>query len=145
MEPKSKELNANIRLKNYKLHFVGIVEGNEPISIDYIPPLGDNLGYTSLELLLLSLSSCIASSILPFLRRMGKTINGLEVKSKGIRNTEHPTCFREIYIDMKIKSPDVSEEDIDKVLKLSEETYCPVWAMVKGNVDVKISTEIINN
>lgn len=142
MEPKTKELNTFIRLKNDKLHFEGIAEGNKPLSIDYIPPLGDNLGYTSLELLLLSLSSCVVSSILPFLRRMGKTIKGLEANSKGIRNTEHPTCFKEILIDMKIKSPDVSEEDINKVLKLSEETYCPVWAMIKGNAEVKINTQI---
>lgn len=142
MEPKSKELNSFIKLKNDKLNFEGIVEGNEPISIDYIPPLGDNLGYTSLELFLLSFSSCLASSILPFLRRTGKTINGLEAKSKGIRNAEHPTCFSEIYIDIKIKSPDVSKEDINKVIKLSEEKYCPVWAMIKNNVEVKINTSI---
>jgi len=145
MEPKVKELNAYIKLQNDKLHFKGYVEGNQELSIDYIPPLGDNLGYTSLELFLLSLSSCIASSMLPFLRRMGKTVNGFEASSKGIRNTEHPTCFREIEIIFKIYSPDINEEDMDKVIKLSEDTYCPVWAMIKGNVDVKISTEIFDN
>ena len=143
MEQKAKELNTFIKLKNDKLNFKGFVEGNEPISIDYIPPLGDNLGYTSLELFLLSLSTCLASSILPFLRRMGKTINGFEASSKGIRNTEHPTCFSEIEIVFKIYSPDVNEEDMNKVIKISEETYCPVWAMIKGNVAVKIKTEII--
>jgi putative redox protein len=143
METKSKELNAFIKSKNDKLNFEGIVEGNEPISIDYIPPLGDNLGYTSLELFLLSLSSCLASSILPFLRRMGKTINGFEAISKGIRNTEHPTCFKEIFIDIKLHSPDTGKEELEKVIKLSEDTYCPVWAMIKGNVDVKIKTTIV--
>ena len=54
MADKSKEVTASINLLNEKLHFEGKVEGNESISIDYIPPLGDNLGYTSLELLLLS-------------------------------------------------------------------------------------------
>ena len=143
METKAKELNAFIKLKNDKLYFEGIVEGNEPVSIDYIPPLGDNLGYTSLELFLLSLSSCIASSILPFLRRMGKTINGFKASSKGIRNTGHPTCFKEILINIELHSPDTSNEDMNKVIKLSEETYCPVWAMIKGNVDVKIQTNIV--
>jgi hypothetical protein len=54
---KSKELKTSIRLLNEKLHFEGKADGNEPVSIDYTPPLCDNLGYTSLELLLLSLSS----------------------------------------------------------------------------------------
>lgn len=70
MSDKSKELTASIKLLNEKLHFQGMVDGNEPISIDYTPPLGDNLGYTSLELLLLSLSSCVGSAVLTFLRRM---------------------------------------------------------------------------
>lgn len=55
---KSKELTASIKLINDKLHFNGSVDGTNIVSIDFIPPLGDNLGYTSLELLLLSLSSC---------------------------------------------------------------------------------------
>ena len=55
---KSKTLTASIKLLNEKLHFEGKVEGNEPVLIDYTPPLGDHPGYTSLELFMLSLSSC---------------------------------------------------------------------------------------
>lgn len=73
MTDKSKELNASIRLINDKLHFTGNVGNNAPVSIDYIASLGDELGYTSLELLLLSLESCIASAVLTFRRRMGRT------------------------------------------------------------------------
>lgn len=143
MIDKSKEMIASITLINDKLHFKGFVEGNSPISIDYTPPLGDNLGYTSLELLLLSLSSCIQSSILLFLRKMKKTIIGCEINSKGIRKQEHPTCFKSIYIEIKLTSPDVTEDDLDKVLILSEETYCPVWAMLKGNVEIIINHTIV--
>jgi len=51
-----------------------MVEGNDPISIDYIPLYGDGLGCTSLELFLLSLSFFIGSGLLSFLRKMRKTI-----------------------------------------------------------------------
>ena len=47
MTDKSKELNTSISLINDKLHFKATVEENEPVSIDYTPPLGDNLGYVS--------------------------------------------------------------------------------------------------
>jgi putative redox protein len=144
MIDKSKEVNASISLINGRLHFEGIVEGNEPISIDYIPPLGDNLGYTSLELLLLSLASCIGSAVLLFLRKMQKTINGFEINSKGIRKTEHPTGFKTIFVEINIKSPDVTEDDLNKVLKLAEETYCPVWSMLKGNVEVIFKNSILS-
>ncbi len=139
---KSKVVLASINLLNEKLHFEGNVNGNDPISIDYIPPFGDNLGYTSLELFLLSLSSCIGSSVLIFLRRMKKTISGFEINSKGFRREEHPTGFKTITLEFLIKSPDLTTEDLDKVIKLSEDTYCPVWSMIKGNVEVSVIYKI---
>ena len=82
---KSKTLTASIRLLNEKLHFEGNVSGNDPVSIDYTPPLGDNLGYTSLELFLLSLSSCVGSAILVMLRKMKKNIDFFEINSHWLQ------------------------------------------------------------
>jgi len=139
---KSKELTASVKLVNDKLAFSGIVTGNEPVSIDYIPPLGDNSGYTSLELMLLSLSSCIGSALLIFLRRMNKTISHFEINARGLRKEEHPTGFRKILLEINITSADVADCDLEKVLKLSEEKYCPVWSMLKGNVEIEIKYNI---
>ena len=139
---KSKELYASISLINDKLNFKGMVEGNAPVSIDYTLPLGDNSGYTSLELLLLSLSSCVGSSILVFLRKMKRTITGCEIHSQGIRKQDHPTGFSKIILEIVISSADTTIDDLDKVIKLSEETYCPVWSMLKGNVEIEIMKRI---
>ncbi len=136
---KSKEILASLVLVNDRLHFTGMADQNPQVSIDYTPPLGDNLGYTSLELLLLSLSSCVGSSILVLLRKMRKTVASFEINSRGIRKQDHPTGFKTIILDIKLSSPDASSEDIHKVIKLSEETYCPVWSMMKGNVEVVIN------
>jgi uncharacterized OsmC-like protein len=89
------ELKTTVQLLNEKLHFEGNVDGNEPVSIDYTPPLGDNLGYTSLELFLLSLSSCTGSANLVLLRKMKKSLEIFEVNSTGYRNEEHPTGFHQ--------------------------------------------------
>jgi putative redox protein len=142
MEDKSKELNSFISLVNDKLNFKGIVGDNNPVSIDYTLPLGDNLGYTSLELLLLSLSSCIGSAVLTFLRKMRKTITCFEIHTKGIRKEEHPTGFKTIFIEIEMVSSDVTDDDLIKVLKISEETYCPVWSMLKGNVEIVVKYAI---
>jgi putative redox protein len=142
MVDKSKELNTSVSLVNNKLHFRGTVGDNDPVSIDYTAPLGDNLGYTSLELLLLSLSSCVGSSVLTFLRKMKKTITGCEIHAKGIRKEDHPTCFSTIILTIDLKSSDTSGEDLEKVLRLSEETYCPVWALLKGNVEIDVKHRI---
>jgi len=142
---KSKEVSAGLKLVNDRVKFVGTVDDNQPISIDYIPPLGDNSGYTSLELLLLSLSSCVGTSVLTFLRRMHKSVTGFEVKSSGIRKEEHPTGFRTIILEIIVASPDVTDDDMNKVIMMSEETYCPVWSMLKGNTTVEVRFSIIKH
>jgi putative redox protein len=139
---KSTTLEASLRLLNGRLHFSGIVDNNDPVSIDYTPPLGDNLGYTSLELLLLSLGSCLGSSVLSLLRRMKKDITDFSMKLKGIRRTEHPTGFKTIFIEIDLRSVNTTDDDLAHALKLSEDTYCPVWAMLKGNVDVEVKSNI---
>lgn len=139
---KSKELTATIKLVNDKLNFTGTVEGNAPVSIDYTPPLGDNLGYTSLELLMMSLSSCLGSSVLTFLRRMGKTITAFEIRSQGFRKQTHPTGLSLIIMEMDICSDNLTDPEVEKVIQMSEETYCPVWSMLKGNVTVEVKYNI---
>ena len=135
---KSKVLNASVKLVNDRLKFAGIVENNEPVPIDYIAPLGDNSGYTSLELLLLSLNSCVGSAVLTFLRKMKKTITGCEIHATGLRNEDHPTGFKHITLNISIYSPDVTDLEMNKVIQMSEEKYCPVWAMLRGNVEIEI-------
>ncbi len=139
----SNELSINISLINNKLHFIGNAENKEQISIDYIPPYGDNLGHTSLELFLLSLSSCLGSSVLLLLRKMNKNIISFSIKTNGNRRETHPTCFEKINIQLIIESDNTKADDIEKAIKLSEESICPVWAMIKGNVEVHVNYSII--
>lgn len=140
---KSKKLSVSLDLLNSKLHFKGLAGTNNPVSIDYFPPLGDNLGYTSMELLLLSLSSCIGSSVLVFLRKMNKSVGGLHIEAEGIRRTEHPTGFESISVNLKLQSADTTPAELEKLIRISEETYCPVWSMLKGNVAVTVNHLII--
>jgi putative redox protein len=138
---KSKTLTASIKLLNQKLHFEGNVDGNESISIDYTPPLGDNLGYTSLELLLLSLSSCVGSAMLVVLRKMQKQVRSFEIVSNGIRRQEHPTGFESISLEVILQSGNISHDDMAKVTHLIE-GLCPVLSMLKGNVAISYSYTI---
>ena len=72
----------------------------------------------------------------------GKTIREFEIRSNGYRKPEHPTGFSLIVLEMDIKADNLHEAEVDKVIKLSEETYCPVWSMLKGNVTVEVKYNI---
>ncbi len=135
---------VSMKLANGKLLFKGKSRDNEEVSMDYFPPLGDGKGYTGLELLLMSFSGCSATSVVYLLRKMGKTIGSMTINSEGIKKEELPRAFREIRIKYTIESPDVNAADVSKAIKLSEESVCPVWSMIKGNVDVIPEFEIIS-
>ena len=127
-----------VRLINEKVKFTGVSNANpdQPITFDYKPPIGDGQGYNGLELLLMSLSGCSATAIVYLLKKMGKTLSGLEVNAKGIRRKQPPIKFEKIYLEFILNSKDIKDADIQKAIQLAEQSVCPVWQMIKNNVEV---------
>jgi Predicted redox protein, regulator of disulfide bond formation len=130
------QLEVSVDLTNQKVQFAGATRSNPAITIDCAPPLGDGQGYTPLELLLISLASCSGTTIVTLLRRMRKNISWLNVKARGIRRDQNPSSFQKIFLEYVICSEDVCSSEVEKAIKLTEETYCPVWTMLKNNVEV---------
>ena len=129
-------LEAKIQLLNEGVKFKSIVEGKPEIITDYLPPYGDGLSLLPLELFLISFATCAGGVIFPMLKKMGKQVQDLQITVQGKRREEHPLCFEKIKLMVTVTSVDVTEEDLQKVVKLAEEKFCPVWAMIKGNVNV---------
>ncbi len=136
-------VEVHATLANEKIQFAAAAGSNPPILCDYRPPLGDGAGYTGLELLLVSLAACSGTSVVSMLRKMRKTVTALAIRAKGIRRDQHPTAFEKIFLDFTLHSPDAADADLQKAVELSEQTYCPVWAMLKGNVDVTPRCSIV--
>ena len=129
-------LRTSSTLISRKVKFECTSRGNPAVVVDYTPPIGEGEGYTSLELFLISLSTCAGSSVALLLRKKGYTVQGLTVFASGERRQQHPTCFEIIELQFDIVSPDATSEAVSQVLALSEASVCPVWAMVKGNVKI---------
>lgn len=127
---------------NSKVKFDACAPDKPNITIDYFPPVGDGEGYTSLELLMISFASCISTALLSLLRTMRKTVTALSAHAKGVQREEHPKSLSAIDLTIILTSPDVEEADVRKALAFSEEKYCPVWAMLKGNVEIRVNFEI---
>jgi putative redox protein len=129
-------LKAAVALVNDKLQFEAQSGENPVIRLDYSPPLGDGDGYKSLELLLVSLAGCSASTIVSILRKKRRTITAFTVMVEGRRRETHPTVFETITLRFRLVSPDAEEADLARAIELSEETYCPVYAMLAGSVAI---------
>ncbi len=136
-------LEVTVSSTNQKLGYTGSLRSHPPIPIDYIPPLGDGQGYTPLEMLLMSLASCSGGTLGLLLRKTGKTVSGIKVNAKGVRRETHPTSFTTIHLEFIVTSADVKDADMEKSIKLAEESVCPVWAMVKGNAEITTEYKII--
>ncbi len=137
------QMEATITLTNAKVQFTGRTRQNEAVTMDYFPPLGDGKGYTGLELLLMSLAGCSGTSVLYLLRKMGKDIAGFDVKASGTRRDQHPTCFSRIRIEFTVTSRDAKDADVQKAIKLSEESVCPVWAMLKNSCEIAAGHKLV--
>lgn len=124
-------------LINDKLQFSAVARHHQPIIFDYYKPVGDDEGYTGLEGFLAGLCACSSTSIVYQLRKAGKTIVNFSVEANGNRRTAPPLCFDKIELSFTIESPDVLEVEAEEAIKKAEAELCPVWAMIKGNVEVR--------
>lgn len=129
-------LKAKIRLKNDKLRFSSASPGKYEIITDYLPPYGEGDGYYPMELFLVALGTCAGGTILSLVRKFGKTIKSYKVHMSGEERDEHPRSFSVIHMDIYVKSPDATLADFEKANVMTEKKYCPVWAMIRGNVEV---------
>lgn len=139
----SEQLSVSASLINEKVKFKATSRTNPEIILDYTPPIGNGEGYTSLELLLISLASCCGTAVTLLLRKMRKDVSGLTINARGNRREQHPTSFDKIFLEICLKSADAEPSDMDRVLKLSEESICPVWNMLKNNVEISCEYEIV--
>jgi putative redox protein len=136
-------LEVTVHSTNQRLGYTGALRSHPAIPIDYVPPFGDGQGYTPLEMLLMSLAACSGGTIGLLLRKTGKTVSGIKVNAKGTRRDQHPTSFQKILLEFSVSSNDVKDADMQKAIKLAEESVCPVWAMVKGNAEIVTAYKIL--
>ncbi len=137
------ELAARVVLQE-KVRFLGQASGEQSITIDYPPPLGDDAGVRGgLELLLMSLAACAGQTVVPLLRRMQQPVQGCVVEARGQRRDEHPTILTDIQLKFTFRGLGLDPAAIQRAISLGEAQYCPVWAMLKGGTRITTAFEIV--
>lgn len=136
-------LLVNVKRTNQKVHFEGVSTANPDfvIPFDFTPPLGDGKGFAGLELLLMSFTGCVSTTIVFLLGRSGKHISSYTANAEGIRS-EQPFALKEICFNIHIESDDITETDMENVIKQAE-AISPVWQAVKNNISVKMTFELM--
>src|SRR5215831_14607818 len=93
-----------------------------------------------MELVLMGLCACTATDVVNILRKKREGFTALAVRAEAERAKEPPTVYTAIRLIYTI-SGTVSRKAVEDAVRLSEEKYCSVSAMLKSTA--KITTEIV--
>ncbi len=115
--------------------FVGEATSGHAVLMD-----GDKKSAASpIELVLIALSGCTGFDVVSILRKKREPLEGLEVLAKAERATDPPAVYTEIHLVYRVRGK-VSHKAVEDAVKLSEDKYCSVAAMLRKTA--KISYEI---
>jgi putative redox protein len=92
-----------------------------------------------MELVLIGLCACTATDVVSILGKKREPLAGLEVRAEAERANTSPAVYTSIKLIFTVSGP-VSRKAVEDAVRLSEEKYCSVSAMLKSTA--KISTEI---
>jgi putative redox protein len=74
---------------------------------------------------------------------MGQEVEGLTVHARGTKKEIHPAVFTSIELEFEFRGGRLDAASIEKALALSEDRYCPVWAMLKMAAPIKATYRLL--
>lgn len=83
-----------------------------------------------MELVLIGLCACTATDVVNILTKKRERFSGVHVRAEAERATEPPTVYKSIKLIYTI-SGQVSQKAVADAVRLSEEKYCGVSAMLR--------------
>ena len=126
-----------------KMQLTGMGHTAAKVAIDYPPPMGEDQGFTSLELLMVSLASCSSHSIQYVMSTMGMKVEDIRAEAVGQRRVDqHPTVVTSIALKYLIKGSGLQKAKVEEAIRMAEEKYCPVWAMLKPATAITWKVEV---
>ena len=102
---------------------------------------GQDYGPTPKPLLLTSLAGCTAMDVTAILQKMQMPYDSFEVQVEGDTTESHPKTYSAISLRYVFTGSELDEAKIEKAVRLSQEKYCGVSAMLKqvSKVDYEIA------
>ena len=92
---------------------------------------GENRGPKPKGLVLSGLAGCTGMDVVAILKKMRMPFDSFTVGVEGGLTEEHPKHYDDIKIVYTFTGDQLDEKKIDKAVKLSQDSYCGVSAMLK--------------
>ena len=125
------------------LSFIGKGETNHWVAMDGPPELrGENAGSRPKELLLLALGGCTGADVASILNKRRVPFRKFEVALEADTTSEHPIVFTHIRLTYRFEGDGLPVADIEQAIKMSQEKYCSVSAMLRKAMPITWTAEV---
>lgn len=102
-------------------------------------------GPKPVELIAAGLAGCTAFDVITILRqKFHQRITGYEVQVEADQAERPPQVFTAVRIHHAVRGFGVEASAVQEAIRLSEEKYCSVGAMVKKSADLQTTYEIVS-
>jgi len=135
-------MTAQLRWLGPDMQLEGTTASGQIVKLDRTSDNAATIGPSPLELVLQALGGCTAMDIVSILQKMRRTITALTLNIDAERREEYPRIFTRIHLLYQLVSPNVAENELARAIKLSEEKYCSVSAMLRPTVQIATSYEL---
>jgi len=106
---------------------------------------GGGTGPKPIELVAAGLAGCRAFDVITVLRqKYHQKVTGYQVKVETDQAERPPQVFTAVRIHHVVTGVDIDERALEEAIRLSEEKYCSVGAMVQKTATLHSTYEIIN-
>jgi putative redox protein len=99
-------------------------------------------GNSPVELVLIALCGCTGYDVVSILRKKREAFTGLEVRAQGERSEGQPSVFTSVQLIYTVKGK-VTHKAMEDAVRLSEEKYCSVAAMVSKTAKISYRIEYV--
>jgi putative redox protein len=100
-------------------------------------------GAKPIELLAVALAGCTAFDVINILRKKRQDVTGYEVRVEADQAEAPPQVFTRVRIHHVVKGHAVEKRAVEEAIRLSEEKYCSVGAMVQKTAKFVSDYEIV--
>lgn len=127
--------------------FVSTDSAGHSVVMDAKPEYkGEGSGVRPLELVLHGLAACTGMDVISILEKKRQDVRDLEVLVRAEqREDEFPKIYTRIELEYVVTGYGVQAEAVARAIALSEEKYCSVGGMLKGNVELVTSYRVLQS
>ena len=120
-----------------QFQFEGKGNGGIPVAMD-----GDgNTGNSPADLVLIALCGCTAYDVVSILQKKREPLTGLKVSAEAEKAPDAPRVYTSIKLLYRI-SGKVTRKAAEDAVRLSEEKYCSVSAMLSKNARITYGIQL---